>query len=299
MSRSVTPLPMALASGFSLALGGGGARGFAHLGVAEALAERGLVPGRILGTSMGSVIGAGLAAGLTAERIVELASRFDPWRMARRPARLGIFDHRPLMEQVVAEVGHPRIEDLPIPFGAATYDLVSGRHELITSGPVLEALIRSCAISVVFAPVAEGDAIWADAGVWEVVPISLARGLSSEPVVGVQVIAPKPGWFASSPIAWSLRAGSWMLGTQARGERLAARRYAALLAARITDPVVDARADLLIVPNLRGVSWVRFGDVETPRRRGYQAAQRALAGTPTASPEPAPAAEFAEEVASV
>jgi NTE family protein len=288
---------MTLASGFSLALGGGGARGFAHLGVAEALAERGLVPGRILGTSMGSVIGAGLAAGLTVERIVELASHFDPWRMARRPARLGIFDHRPLMERVVAEVGHPRIEDLPIPFGAAAYDLVSGRHELITSGPVSEALIRSCAISVVFAPVADGDAIWADAGVWEPVPISLARLLSSEPVVGVQVIAPKPGWFASSPVAWSLRAGARMLGTQARGERLGARRYVALLAARITDPVVDARADLLIVPNLRGVSWVRFGDVETPRRRGYQAAQRALAGMSIASPRPAEVAEPAEEVA--
>jgi hypothetical protein len=94
-----------------------------------------------------------------------------------------------------------------------------------------------------------------------------------------------------------------MLGTQARGERpgerLGARRYAALLAARITDPVVNARADLLIVPNLRGVSWVRFGDVETPRRRGYQAAQRALAGMPTASPEPAEAAQSAEEVAPV
>jgi len=183
---------MALTSGFSLALGGGGARGFAHVGVAEALAERGLVPGRIVGTSMGSVIGAGLAAGLTAERIVELASRFDPWRMARRPARLGIFDHRPLMERIVAEVGHPQVEDLPIPFAAATYDLVSGRHELITRGPVADALIRSCAISVVFAPIIDGEAIWADAGVWEPVPISLTRAWSTEPVVGVQVIAPKP-----------------------------------------------------------------------------------------------------------
>lgn len=285
MSRSALPPRIALASGFSLALGGGGARGFAHLGVAEALAERGVMPGRIVGTSMGSVIGAGLAAGLTAERIVELASRFDPWRMARRPARLAMFDHRPLIEQVVAEIGNPRVEDLPIPFAAATYDLVSGRHALIASGPVAEALIRSCAISVVFSPVADGDAIWADAGVWEPVPISLARTLSPEPVVGVQVIAPKPGWFAAPPIAWSLRAGSRMLGTQARGERLDARRYAALLAARITEPVVDARADLLIVPNLRGLSWARFGNAETPRRRGYEAARRALAGMPAASPE--------------
>lgn len=288
MSRSSRPLPAALASGFSLALGGGGARGFAHLGVAEALAERGLVPGRIVGTSMGSLIGAGLAAGLTAERMVAMAAQFDPWRMARRPARLAMFDHRPLMEQVVAEVGDPRVEDLPIPFAAATYDLVTGRQELITSGPVSDALIRSCAISVVFAPIVDGEAIWADAGVWEVVPISLTRAWSAQPVVGVQVIAPKPGWFAKSPVAWSLRAGSRVLGTGTPGDRLGARRYAALLAHRITDPVVDAPADLLIVPNLRGISWVRFGNVETPRRRGYEAAQRALSALPAADPAPKP-----------
>jgi NTE family protein len=289
MSRS-SPPSLDLASGFSLALGGGGARGFAHLGVAEALAERGLIPGRIVGTSMGSVIGAGLAAGLTAEHMVAMAEQFDPWRMARRPARLAMFDHRPLMEQVVAEVGDPRIEDLPIPFGAATYDLVTGRQELITRGRVSDALIRSCAISVVFAPIIDGEAIWADAGVWEVVPISVTRAWSEEPVVGVQVIAPKPSWFAKAPVAWSLRTGARVLGTGAPGGRLGARRYAALLAHRITDPVVDAPADLLIVPNLRGISWVRFGNVETPRRRGYEAARRALADLAVAEPAPTPEA---------
>lgn len=285
MSRSTPPLPVDLASGFSLALGGGGARGFAHLGVAEALAERGLVPGRIVGTSMGSVIGAGLAAGLTADRMVAMAAQFDPWRMARRPARLALFDHRPLMEQVVAEVGNPLIEDLPIPFAAATYDLVTGRQELITRGPVADALIRSCAFSVVFAPIIDGEAIWADAGLWEPVPISQTRAWSTDPVVGVQVIAPKPAWFAKSPVAWSLRAGARVLGTGVRGDQLGARRYAALLAARITVPVVDARADLLIVPNLRGISWIRFDNVEAPRRRGYDATRQALDGLPLREPE--------------
>lgn len=267
-----------LASGFTLALGGGGARGFAHLGVAEALAARGLVPGRILGTSMGSVIGAGLAAGLSVERMAEMAARIDPWRMARRPARLAMFDHRPLMEQIVAEVGHPRIEDLPTPYGAATYDLVTGRQELITSGPVSEALARSCAIGVIFPPIIDGDAIWTDAGVWEPVPISLARRWApDDPVVGVQVISPKPSWLATPPFAWPMRGWARLLGTQSRPGRLGARRYAALLAARITDPVIDARADVLIVPDLGHLSWLRFGQVELPRRRGYEATERVLA----------------------
>ena len=268
--------PMHLAD-FTLALGGGGARGYAHIGVAQALAERDLVPGRIVGTSMGSVIGAGMAAGLGAERMAAIARRFDPWRMARRPARLAMFDHRPLIEKVVAEVGHPDIEDLPIPYASATYDLVSGRHELVTSGPVVDALMRSCAISVVFPPIVDGEAIWVDAGVWEPVPISLARRWApDQPVVGVQVISPKPAWFGVPPLAWSLHAGARLLGTAPNGNRLNARRYSALLATRITEPVVDARADVLILPALGHLSWIRFGMVDEPLRRGYEAAQRAL-----------------------
>lgn len=267
---------VSLASGFTLALGGGGARGFAHVGVAQALAERGLAPTRIIGTSMGSVIGAGLAAGLTPDRMVAMSARFDPWRMARRPARLAIFDHRPLMEHLVAEVGHPRVEDLPIPYAAAAYDLVTGRHEMITSGSVADALARSCAISVVFSPIVDGDIVWSDAGIWEPVPISLARRWSTDPVVGVQVIGPKPSWFARPPFSWSMQAGARLLGTQPRPGRLGARRFTALLADRITEPVVRAPADLLIWPRLWGVSWINFSDVETPRRRGYEAALRAL-----------------------
>ncbi len=273
--------------GFTLALGGGGARGYAHLGVAEALAERGLAPGRIVGTSMGSVIGAGLAAGLSPERMVAMATRIDPWRMARRPARLAVFDHRPLMEQVVAEIGDPRIEDLPFPYGAATLDLVTGEHHLITSGRVADALIRACALSVVFSPIVADGTIWADSGFWEPVPISLARSWSPAPVVGVQVIGAKPMLFERGPVAWSLQAGAQWLGTRPSGPQLAARRYAALLAEAITRPAIRAEADLLIVPNLWGVSWMRFGSVESPRRRGYQAARRALASVRLAeNPEP-------------
>jgi NTE family protein len=264
---------------FTLALGGGGARGYAHIGVAAALAERGLSPGRIIGTSMGSVIGAGMAAGLNAEQMTAIAARIDPWRVARRPARLALFDHRPLIEQIVAEVGNPMIEDLPIPYAAATYDLALGRHELVTSGPVADALMRSCAISVVFAPIVDGDAIWVDAGVWEPVPISLARRWApGSPVIGVQVISAKPTWFATPPLAWSLRAGARLFGgTTADGPRLTARRYTALLADRITNPTEDASADLLIRPDLGHFSWLRFGVIEEPSRRGYEAARDALA----------------------
>jgi predicted acylesterase/phospholipase RssA len=240
---------------------------------------------------MGSVIGAGLAAGLTAAQMTAMAARINPWRMAPRPARLALFDHRPLMELIVAEVGNPLIEELPIPYAAATYDLVAGRHELVTSGRVADALARSCAISVIFPPIVDGDAVWVDAGVWEPVPISLARRWAPDaPVIGVQVISAKPAWFATPPLAWSLRAGARLFGgVAADGGRLSARRYTALLAERITNPIEDARADLLIRPDLGHFSWLRFGVIDEPVRRGYEAARAALAAAETPNREALPA----------
>ena len=117
---------------------------------------------------------------------------------------------------------------------------------------------------------------------------SLARRWApDEPVVGVQVISAKPPWFATPPVAWSLQAGARLLGTGPRNGKLGARRYTALLAERITDPVVEAAADLLIRPDLGHFSWLRFGEVEMPRRRGREAAARALAALPTREPVPA------------
>ena len=65
----------------------------------------------------------------------------------------------------------------------------------------------------------------------------VAEGVEAVPVIGVQVISPKPAWFATSPVAWSLQAGARLLGTQPRPGKLGARRYTALLAERITGPL--------------------------------------------------------------
>jgi len=264
-----------LRDGFTLALGGGGARGYAHLGVLEALDELGLRPNRVIGTSIGSVIGAGWAAELSADRMAAMAAAVDPWRMARFPARLAVFDHRDMMARVVAEVGNPLIEDLERPYAAAAYDLVTGTALAITRGPVADALVRSCAISVVFPPVPQGDAVLADAGIWEPVPVSLARAWSDEPVLGVQLIGAKPPLLERGPLAWSLRTGARWLGTSPNG-RLDARRYTALLAEAVTRPTIRSAPDVMIRPMLWDVNWMRFGNITTPRRRGYEATMRAL-----------------------
>ena len=268
-----------LTAGFTLALGGGGARGYAHLGVAEALLERGLEPGLIVGTSMGAVLGAGLAAGIAPRQILRDGYRLDVWRSMRWPGWLALADHRPLIEQVCANIGDPLIEDLPIRFAAAVYDMATGRLGAVTSGRLSEALVRARAIPVVFSPVAADGGIWVDAGSWETVPVSTARALSPAPVLGVLVMPPKPAVLESGPVAWSLGLGARLLDPgREDGRRVSARRYASLIAARMAAPVVHEAPDWMIRPNLLGVTWVRFGATESPFRRGYRAAQRSLDG---------------------
>lgn len=252
----------AFADGFTLALGGGGARGWAHVGVARALAARGLAPRRIVGTSMGAIIGAALAAGRSPDTIEAEAGRSRMHRLMRRRGRLALFDPRPVLEHVARELGDPRIEDLPTPLGVTAYDLVAGRPRLITEGRLVDALEVSIAVPLFFPPRRDPDGVWCDAGPWEGVPVSLARAWDpSLPVIGVLADIPKPGFLASRPGAAFLRAASSRLGTGAVEDRLTARRYLALLTNRWADPVVREPPDLLIAPRLGMMNALQFGRI--------------------------------------
>jgi predicted acylesterase/phospholipase RssA len=264
--------------GFTLALGGGGGRGWAHVGVARALDAHGLRPTRIVGTSMGAIIGAGLAAGRTPDEIEERGRSVSLYRHVRR-GRLSLFDPRPLLELVADDLGDPRIEDLPLPLGITAFDLVSGRPRLITTGRLTDALERSIAVPLFFPPRRDADGIWCDAGPWEGVPVSLARTWSpDDPVIGVLVDIPKPAFLAGRWSAAVLRATASRLGTATPAERLTARRYLGLLAARWADPVVVEPPDLLIAPRLGFTNALQFGRVVPVAAIGERDARLALAG---------------------
>ena len=264
--------------GFTLALGGGGGRGWAHLGVARALEAHGLRPTRIVGTSMGAIIGAALAAGRTPDEIEERGRRLSLYRHVRR-GRLSLFDPRPLLERLAADLEDPLIEDLPMALGVSTYDLVSGRPRLITSGRLVDALEMSIAVPLFFPPFRTADGIWCDAGPWEGVPVSLARAWApDEPIIGVLVDIPKPAFLASRLSAALLRATSVRLGTATPAERLTARHYLGLLAARWADPVVVDPPDLLIAPRLGFTNALQFGRVLRVATIGERDARLALAG---------------------
>jgi NTE family protein len=261
--------------GFTLALGGGGARGWAHIGVARALEAASLAPRAIVGTSMGAIVGAGIAAGYPASRMEAVARRTPVYRQIRRRSRYALFDSRPVLEAMGRELGDPRIEQLPVPLAVTAYDLVTGTTTAIRSGDLVEALTRSIAVPLFFSPTHDGDAVWCDAGLWEAVPVSVARALWPElPVVGVRVDAPKPALLGSPLGARFLRTFARALGEA--GEALTARRYLALLAARWADPVHEEPADLLISPRLGlNPAW-NFSRIGTMVERGERDARLAL-----------------------
>lgn len=275
------PEPMTAPSfdrGFTLALGGGGARGWAHIGVARALAERGLQPRRVVGTSMGAIIGAGIAAGHTPEQMEAAARRTSVYRLVGKRGRLALFDPRPLLERMAADLGDPRIEDFPTPLGVTTYDLVAGRPRLITEGRLVDALEVSIAVPLFFPPRRDADGIWCDAGPWEGVPVSQARMWDpSLPVIGVLADIPKPAFLASRIGAATLRAVSTRLGTGSAAERLTARRYLGLLTARWADPIVVEPPDLLITPRLRWMNALQFGRIGPAIAIGERDTRSALA----------------------
>lgn len=280
---------MKRAEPFSLALGGGGGRGWAHVGVAQALDDAGLRPSLIVGTSMGAIVGAALAAGVKPDEIQQWAERGRSiYQVVGKRARFALFDPTPVLAEIDAALGSPRIEDLPNRLAITAYDLVSGTPTAITSGPVVEALRRSIAVPLFFPPRRDADGVWCDAGPWESVPVTAARALSPNPVIGVWVDVPKPAFMTARPMAALLRGAARL--TRSEQEQLTARRYFSLLTQRWADPVVVELPDLLIRPRLGLSNALRFSQVARASAIGYRDAVAALQDADLWPPIPAPGA---------
>jgi NTE family protein len=269
-----------LADGFTLALGGGGARGWAHIGVARALERADLRPTRLVGTSMGAIVAAGIAAGHSSDAMERAARSVAVLRELRRPGRLALFDARAMLHRLADDLRIERIEALPLPLGITTYDLVSGRPRLLTEGPIVPALERSIAVPFFLPPHRDAEGVWCDAGPWEGIPVSLARAWAPDlPIVGVLADIPKPA-FLSSPIGAAVlrRASARLRGrATAEGERLTARRFLALVAERWADPVVREPPDVLVELRLGRMNALQFGRVGPAIEAGERDTHAALA----------------------
>ncbi len=173
-----------------LALGGGAARGFAHIGVIQVLEENGIKPDLVVGTSAGSVVAAFYANGKTGAQLQWLADTMDEsqltdWSMPFLSR--GMMRGEALGRYINSQLNGAKIEDLKMPLGIVATDLQSGDGILFRRGDIATAVRASSAVPSVFEPVRIGNKDYVDGGLVSPVPVRYARQMGADIVVAVDI----------------------------------------------------------------------------------------------------------------
>lgn len=245
-------------SGIGLALGGGFARGFAHLGVLKVLEQHHIRVSHIAGTSVGSVFGAAYASGAPLARILA-ASRTIRFRDIARwsVSRLGLASNHRLADIIERVFDSKQFEDMRIPLAVVATDLASGDPVVFRQGPLVEAIRASCAYPGLFEPIQIGTRCFVDGGLVAPVPSQAVRQIGASLVVGVSV------------------------GTQDASRtppknifQVVARAVSAAQKHQLDS--WERHADLVIRPDVQDVSWDDFGRASEAIEAGEAAASLAL-----------------------
>lgn len=192
MAQPVEAAPKPLRIG--LALGGGAARGFAHIGVIKVLEAQGIVPDIIAGTSAGSVVGALYASGLNGFALQKVGMDLEEGTLAdwSFPSR-GIFKGEALQDFVNRQVQSRPLERLGKPFAAVATDLRNGKMVAFRTGNTGMAVRASSAVPGVFRPVPIREREYVDGGLTSPVPVRVVREMGADFVIAVDV-GNKPQW---------------------------------------------------------------------------------------------------------
>ena len=181
----------------SLALGGGGVRGVAHIGVLRALENHGFKVRAIAGTSAGGLVGAVYAAGFSTEKIETTVKELDQNRSFERrtndqPSLLGLASVAKKLSTLLADC---TFDDLDIPFAATAVSLYSGKEIILRKGKVIDAVMATIAVPGVFPSQEIGGRVLVDGGVLDPVPVRLARWMRPDlPVVAVMLHQAPEDW---------------------------------------------------------------------------------------------------------
>ena len=172
----------------ALVLGGGAARGFAHIGVIKALEAQGIVPDIVVGTSAGSVVGALYAAGMSGFELQNLALQMEEgmvadWTLPNR----GVLKGEALQDFINQKVKNLTIQRLPKPLGVVATDLQSGELVLFRRGDTGTAVRASSAVPGVFQPVEISGRDYVDGGLTSPVPAQSARTMGADFVIAVDI----------------------------------------------------------------------------------------------------------------
>lgn len=189
-----------------IALGGGGTKGFAHVGVLKTLEAQGLAPALLAGTSAGSVVGALYASGLTGFALQDVAFSLDEARLRDidwRNLAKGVLVGQKLQDYVNELVKNRPLESLGKPFVAVATELDTGQRVVFARGNTGQAVRASCSIPGVFQPTLIAGKTYVDGGVVSPVPVDAVRELGADIVIAVDISAKANGaktgnWFADT-----------------------------------------------------------------------------------------------------
>jgi NTE family protein len=193
-----------------LALGGGGVLGAAHVGVLQALHERGIVPTVVAGTSAGSIMGAAYALGVDPYELEERTCRASWGNFGSFSARpgLGLMTADALRETVRNVAADVRIEDLPIRFAAVATDVETRAAVVLDHGPLADAIAASIAVPGIFRPVRIGGRMLIDGGVVQNLPVETAFDMGADHVIAVRLA---PEWDGLGVEHTALHVHEWVI----------------------------------------------------------------------------------------
>lgn len=274
-----------------LVLGGGGARGLAHIGVLKVLDEAGIPVDLIVGTSAGALVGAAYAGGIPPEEIARRAeayilstdfqsSAICAFEKAQcdeaagvadkirnylknhyyivaamfRPGVLPETDFRAAIDHFVPDID---IQDTRPPFRAVATDLVSGEEIVFDQGSLRQAVTASCAVPVAFPPIKDGERLLSDGGIISLIPCAVARKAGADVVIAVTVGA------------------DISTETELRTAVRISRRIEEIMAQRLENYEL-AEADIVIRPQVGDLHWSSFSQALELVTQGEQAAREKL-----------------------
>jgi NTE family protein len=265
-----------------LVLSGGGARGFAHIGVVRALREAGMLIDRVGGTSIGAIIAAGVAADWTDEEM------FDNYRrsfVAGKPLRdytfpfVSLVSGRRVSRLLREEFGERDISDLALPYFCVTANLTAGRAQTHRTGPLWFWLRASCAIPGVLPPVFHRNEVFVDGAVINNLPVDVMREQGVGEVVAVDISADDVLHAAveeyALPTWWRL---AWQRWTQPglRPGILSILLRSGMVNAEAASEQRHAMTSLLLEPPLEDIQLLDWHAYERAIDAGYRHAQAVL-----------------------
>ena len=251
--EAAAPKPAPRPPRIGLALGGGAARGFAHIGVIQVLEEAGIQPSLVVGTSAGSVVAALYASGKDGPARAQLAdgmdeSTFADWAFPGR----GLIRGEALAKYVRDNTAGRSIEQMRLPLGIVATDLDNGQPILFQRGDPGVAVRASSAVPAVFQPVRIGTREYVDGGLVSPVPVRFAREMGAELVIAVDITALPDG--------------------NATGDAMRMLLQTFAIMGRSINHFELRDVDVLLRPKLAGVSSADFAS----RKRSIQAGRDAM-----------------------